>query len=128
MLDLIFGQFQRFFGAARVRFGRFESATGNCDLNWDFNSQAFQGGFLPLQFRFSLGDFFASQFDLVAIGHRIDFCQHLILLDAIVLFNQKSDQVTRNDLWGDIDNVGFDKSIVRDRANYSIEPPGETKI
>jgi hypothetical protein len=49
--------------------------------------------------------------------------QDLTLLHAVILFDKEADDVTRDHLRGNVDNVRLDEGVVGDGVGESVAPP-----
>ncbi len=123
MLDLLFGELQTCLGAGLVRLGSRESTTSDLDLNGDFQAEPGQCGLLPLELRFGRFDLVSSKVHLVAVGLRVDFRQHLILFDPIILLDEEGDEMPRHRLRGHVDDVRLHKGVFGDRMVHPIQAP-----
>ena len=121
--DFVLGELQSLLCSGLVRLRGREAAAGDFDLDGDLQPEPREGGLLPPQFRLGRLHLAAGQLDLVSVGNRVDLRQDLSLLDPVVLLDQEADEVPRNRLRGDVDDVGLDKGIFRDRMVPAVGPP-----
>lgn len=125
LLDVIFGENHRRLRLRSSRDRRLEGPPGDLDLDRDLVSQAGKVGLLPDEFPPRGLQPRCGQIHLVAVGDRVDLRQHLAAFDPIALVDEKADDVARNDLWREVDNVGLDESVVGNRERGAALPPAE---
>ncbi len=125
VVDLFLRERQASLSAGFIRLRGGKGPAGDLDLKGDFQPQPGQCRLLPLELRFRRLDFASSQVDLVAIGLRVDFRQHLVLFDPVILLDEEGDEMARHGLRGHVDDVGLHKGVLGDRAVSTIRPPGE---
>ena len=123
VLDLFFGELQTSLGSGFVRLGGRKGPAGDLDLKGDFQPEPGQCGLLPLEFCFGRFDLASSQVHLVAVGLRVDFRQHLVLFDPIILLDEEGDEMPRHRLRGHVDDVRLHKGVFGDRMVDPLPPP-----
>ena len=123
LLDFVTGILQGFLGPGPVSLGGGESAPGDLDLDRHFLSDPVQVGTLAGQLGPSRVQLRPRQVDLVAVRGRVDLRQDLPLAHAVVLIGQESDDPAGHEFRRDIDDVGLNKRIVRNRVGAPVFKP-----
>jgi hypothetical protein len=66
--------------------------------------------------------------DLVPVVNWFDLREDLALLDAIIFFDMELNNMAGDHLRSNVDDVGFDKGIVRDGPGSPVAPPLKSEV
>ena len=83
-------------------------------MNRNLKPQPREVGLLPAKFRLRHVNLAARNIDLILVGDRIDFRNHLAPFHAIILVDYKTHEMARHRLRRDVDDMRLDKGILSD--------------
>ncbi len=123
LLGVLRGELERFFvpGLLGLRGG--QCPLGDLDLPRHLGLQPLERRLRRGQLRLGDAEFRLEQRHLLAVRHGVDLSQQLAGGDHVLFLNQVADEVAGDLLRGDVDDVGFDEGVVRDRMGEPIDHP-----